>query len=325
MTTVSVNDDDGDDDSPNPVRDWIESSSQSKSIDDAMYASSYADDTEANGSFVADQYLPSSLKFNKNSMSIYVKNTTKNRSNRATESNSNSTHFAGAGVDNNMDCENIVCSPNFDQVPFMNNDDDEDDDEDESDLDGATVTPAMAMQAQSTHCLKYMLTKNDAQTHRRGHTASATSMHAYDTNQDNHVPQLIPYGRSSHLTQSLNDTEDTKDDDDMLLVPMRNTRAAPKRNRKVYGTVDDLRNINFLKMYQAAAAVAANASKQKKSDNGHAMNSMNPMRSAVVLRNPRGNQPRTYNTDALYSALMDVKSGESIYRWVWPNDISDTF
>lgn len=39
-----------------------------------------------------------------------------------------------------------------------------------------------------------------------------------------------------------------------------------------------------------------------------------PLRSAVVLRSPRGNQPRTYTTDALYSALMDVKSGESIYR-----------
>lgn len=34
----------------------------------------------------------------------------------------------------------------------------------------------------------------------------------------------------------------------------------------------------------------------------------------VVLRNPRGNQPRTYTTDSLYAALMDVKSGESIYR-----------
>ncbi|XP_031616912.1 longitudinals lacking protein, isoforms J/P/Q/S/Z [Contarinia nasturtii] len=39
-----------------------------------------------------------------------------------------------------------------------------------------------------------------------------------------------------------------------------------------------------------------------------------PMRNAVILRNPRGNQPRSYTTDALYTALMDVKNGESIYR-----------
>lgn len=36
--------------------------------------------------------------------------------------------------------------------------------------------------------------------------------------------------------------------------------------------------------------------------------------SAFILRNPRGNQPRSYNTDALWKALMDVKAGESIYR-----------
>uniref|UniRef100_A0A182NG95 BTB domain-containing protein n=1 Tax=Anopheles dirus TaxID=7168 RepID=A0A182NG95_9DIPT len=35
---------------------------------------------------------------------------------------------------------------------------------------------------------------------------------------------------------------------------------------------------------------------------------------AFTLRNPRGNQPRTYNTEALWAALMDVKAGESIYR-----------
>ncbi|XP_055690008.1 protein jim lovell-like [Lutzomyia longipalpis] len=35
---------------------------------------------------------------------------------------------------------------------------------------------------------------------------------------------------------------------------------------------------------------------------------------AFVLRNPRGNQPRSYNIDALWAALMNVKAGESIYR-----------
>lgn len=38
------------------------------------------------------------------------------------------------------------------------------------------------------------------------------------------------------------------------------------------------------------------------------------LRSTVFLRNPRGNQIRTYDPDALYAALMDVKAGESIYR-----------
>lgn len=51
--------------------------------------------------------------------------------------------------------------------------------------------------------------------------------------------------------------------------------------------------------------------RDKKGGYGHSM----PLPSAVVLRNPRINQPRTYNTDALYAALMDVNSGESIYRY----------
>lgn len=33
-----------------------------------------------------------------------------------------------------------------------------------------------------------------------------------------------------------------------------------------------------------------------------------------ILRNPRGNQTRTYTTANLWAALMDVKAGESIYR-----------
>lgn len=44
-----------------------------------------------------------------------------------------------------------------------------------------------------------------------------------------------------------------------------------------------------------------------------------PIPTAFVLRNPRGNQPRTYTTDALWAALMDVKSGESIYRYIYIN------
>lgn len=324
LEVTTIIDDDGDEDDDNTadsVRDWLESNSQSKRCDNSVYITGYADGTDGNGDFIANQYLPSSLKFNKNSMSIYVKSATTDRKNRATEFSS--THIGGADDgENNQEYENIICSPNFAQVPYMHNNDDEDDDDDESETEATSITPAVTMQTQTMRRLKYMMTKNEASSHRRGPGSTTNSIHEYDTGQGNHVSQLIPYEMvnrqyNDHLNQSLNDNDDTKDDDDMLLMPMQSKRApTPKRNRKLYGTADDLRNINFLKMYQAAAAVAANSSKQIKSDNGHAMNSnlVSPMRSAVVLRNPRGNQPRTYNTDALYAALMDVKSGESIYR-----------
>lgn len=70
---------------------------------------------------------------------------------------------------------------------------------------------------------------------------------------------------------------------------------------------------NYTKMYQSIDDELK--AREKQSD--RLMDLLpyeDPLRSAVVLRSPRGNQPRTYTTDALYSALMDVKSGESIYR-----------
>lgn len=309
-------DDEDDDNSGDPVRNWLESSGHTKRIDDTIYTSNYTDDADGSVEFIENQYLPSSLKFDSKSMSIYVKSTKTNRNSRATESNL--THITdGGGADNEPECENIICSPNFMPAPFMRNDD-EDDDDDESEMETSSTPPAMAMQAQTMRRLKYMLTKKDTNDPFGGHGSKTHSMHDFDTGQDNHVSQLMPYeivGQPYHdqLNESLNDADDMKVDDELLLMPMHSKRAtAPRRIRKAHG-VDHLRNINFLKMYQAAAVAAANSSKQGKSENGHAMNS-NPMRNAVVLRNPRGNQPRTYNTDALYAALMDVKSGESIYR-----------
>lgn len=76
-------------------------------------------------------------------------------------------------------------------------------------------------------------------------------------------------------------------------------------------------NDNFSKMYHSNANDDNELVKSKEKHSDHLMELLqykDPMRNDVVLRSPRGNQPRAYTTDALYSALMDVKSGESIYR-----------
>lgn len=78
-------------------------------------------------------------------------------------------------------------------------------------------------------------------------------------------------------------------------------------------------NENFKQLYQSHDTdhEVDGELKSKESPNDRLMKLIrckDPLRSAVVLRSPRGNQPRSYTTDALYSALMDVKSGESIYR-----------
>lgn len=72
---------------------------------------------------------------------------------------------------------------------------------------------------------------------------------------------------------------------------------------------------NFTKSYQSIEMDDDLKSTERRSERlMELLQYKDPLRSAVVLRSPRGNQPRSYTTDALYSALMDVKSGESIYR-----------
>lgn len=57
--------------------------------------------------------------------------------------------------------------------------------------------------------------------------------------------------------------------------------------------------------YQSCAKTKSNYTSDKKVAIG-----------GLYLRNPRGNQERKYDVNALYSALQDVKNGHSIYRWV---------
>lgn len=77
---------------------------------------------------------------------------------------------------------------------------------------------------------------------------------------------------------------------------------------------------NLMKLYNDqsidVATVSSVANASIVASNQEKLNEclVNPMRQAVVLRNPRGNQARAYSTDSLYAALMDVKAGESIYR-----------
>lgn len=304
-----------DDDDINST-DWNESTEQAKQMDDnQMYMSGdFVDDaTDIGGvDFHAKQYLPSSLKFNGNSMSIYVKNSSRHRKMGVPETDT--AYHTGDGNDgSNQDYENIICSPNFNPVSFIqqNADEVEADDDDESDTDGANLSSATVMQqAQTMRRLKHMLTDQDHH-HHRAHDTTAIRGYA---NRRDQLSQMFAYDAidqqfQDHTSQSLNGELD-----DPLLVPMHKQQISPKRHRKTYGIADELRNINFLKMYQAASAAATNVTKHGKASGARTLPSINPMRNAVVLRNPRGNQPRTYNTDALYAALMDVKSGESIYR-----------
>lgn len=166
--------------------------------------------------------LPTSLKFNRNTMSISVKRTASKVHGRTKHCHQN---------DFTENSENIVCSPNFNEI------------EHDGELDFDTSKQMQSSSNGHFEQSHFNARKTDANEYRKKY-------------------------------QSIDDDGVDDDDDDVLLRTREN------------------RSDRLMELLQRD----------------------DPMRNAVVLRSPRGNQPRSYTTDALYAALMDVKSGESIYR-----------
>lgn len=182
--------------------------------------------------------LPTSLKFNRNTMSISVKRTAIKMADHLKRRRLQAPSFSRRNMPTN---ESIICSPQFGQM-------DDDVDPNDSDANGGQAT-----------------------------------MHS-------HFGRLNEnYGNSYH-SNSIDDIDNGECDAD--------------------ADADDAVGDG-----NGGSSALKMAKDQRKSSRlMELIRSKDQLRSAVVLRSPRGNQPRTYTTDALYSALMDVKSGESIYR-----------
>lgn len=189
---------------------------------------------------VLQSNLPTSLKFNRNTMSIFVKRRPTTNTDEPMAMQQMPTLSRHSQSNFSDDSENIVCSPNFNQSienVFM--------------IGDVATTSADAL---------------------------ASTAGVADSNEPNGSSSNI---ERLHLRGRCIDDNYTKpyqsiEDDDELL------KATERRSERL------MELLQF----------------------------KDPMRNAVVLRSPRGNQPRSYTTDALYAALMDVKSGESIYRLV---------
>ncbi len=236
----------------------------------------YDDDDDE---FVEPQpQLPSSLKFNSNTMTISVKPiTTMKRSNanqsrnieqvtrtpRIPDSVQANTTASSLSADN---FENIICSPNLIEIPYM-------DDEYDVDVD---------MQQEDQHDSNYVCDEADM---------STTAM----SNNDESMPRLIPFGLLQ--TQIKDESAGYHHDN----IPKNLFASSAYRRSMAHNSGKSFNRKILLKKGMSLL------------NNG----GCSPSPSAVVLRNPRGNQPRTYTTDALYAALMDVKEGESIYRLVF--------
>lgn len=224
---------------------------------------------------IVEPQLPPSLKYNSNTMTISVKPITAlKRSNQsrnveqvartpdpqvdATASNLSADNF-----------ENIICSPNLIEIPYMDDEYDVDDD----------------MQQQDPHDSSY--------------DVDADMSNAAVSNSDELMPRLIPFGLLH--TQIKDESVGYLHDN----VP-KNLFASSAYRRSMGNlsmTHNNGKSFNRKILLKKGMTLLNNGG-------------CSPSPSAVVLRNPRGNQPRTYTTDALYAALMDVKEGESIYRLV---------
>lgn len=193
---------------------------------------------------VSQSKLPTSLKFNRNTMSIFVKKTNHKIDERFRMQQIPTLPSPRHSQSNfSDDSENIVCSPNFNHPignAFM--------------LDTATSMMAAATATAATAT-----------------TMTAAAAAADPNESTGNFERLHSHGR--HYDDNHRKSYQSIEDDDEL-------KATERRSERLME----------LLQYE------------------------DPLRSAVVLRSPRGNQPRSYTTDALYAALMDVKSGESIYR-----------
>uniref|UniRef100_A0A0K8TKT7 HTH psq-type domain-containing protein n=1 Tax=Tabanus bromius TaxID=304241 RepID=A0A0K8TKT7_TABBR len=125
------------------------------------------------------------------------------------------------------------------------------------------------------------------------------------------LPTLIPYERHNYM--------DTGNDTKLLQMPSTSSNLGSfiiakhqsTKNSNTYTTKRRLNAKNTKNIKNYINDIKNNGNNSSNNSNDELFN---PTPHAVVLRNPRSNQPRTYSTDSLYAALMDVKRGESIYR-----------
>lgn len=210
------------------------------------------------------EHLPESLKFNKNAMTIFVRQEENRQNKRRDSSGRDATTTTSNDIEN---FENIICSPNFRQMAYN----EAQNGGDGFDCDNVDYNDSAIDMTQEYHDgnddSRLMINEDDD-----GHIGDNDEIVIEDPIIDRKPTFLPP------------------------LIPLRGEGGNEVQTKKMRDYLkEDLRRLEKLNFENCLL-------------NG------GPPPNTFVLRNPRGNQPRTYNTDALWAALMSVKSGESIYR-----------
>uniref|UniRef100_A0A182T8M2 HTH psq-type domain-containing protein n=1 Tax=Anopheles maculatus TaxID=74869 RepID=A0A182T8M2_9DIPT len=243
--------------------------------------------------------IASSLMYNRNEMDIYV---TQQRISKATERHSSSAE--GVGDETNASTasdgdgyENIICSPNFPQLSEVVGGYKAEEDDEEEEYGEEYAIQLLAEEIDSSMLANGGESEGDEILYKppplMAIAGGAKGSHSGNGCANNKSSGLRTYGRVGAMGVSATGASST--------LTIRKIERNPRANLNV----SQARTVNRRSKLTGRSKEALH---QLLNTNGA------PPPIAFTLRNPRGNQPRTYNTEALWAALMDVKAGESIYR-----------
>ncbi|XP_053668651.1 protein jim lovell-like [Anopheles marshallii] len=245
--------------------------------------------------------IVSSLIYNRNDMDIYVK-----QQQRILKANERHPNAEGIGDETNASTvsdgdgyENIICSPNFPQLnEVVSGGYKAEEDDDEEEYGDQYAIELLAEEIDSSMLANGGESEGDEILYKppplMAIGAGAKGSHSGNNCANSKTSTLRTYGRTGAIGNGTGATS---------------TLTIRKIEREARGSVSQTNSLTrSVTRRPRLSARSKEAFHQLLNTNG------TPPPIAFTLRNPRGNQPRTYNTEALWAALMDVKAGESIYR-----------
>lgn len=237
--------------------------------------------TSGNGNGT-DETMANALVYNKNSMDIYVKTkeqTTEPKSNTVKKTSPKAQQQKQQKQQKEVNSfEDIICAPNI--LEFnMSEEEEEEGEEETTELD-FNVKP----KTNDTMDSSFMESENEISAfYMPSDMTVATSDSLYD---------MISQNFANDTTGTFNSSGESGSNN-LLIASVSSLNMGNKKFKMEQDHSEGKLFKNLQKL----------CSTDKK-----------PAIGGLYLRNPRGNQVRQYDVNALYSALQDVKNGHSIYR-----------
>lgn len=199
------------------------------------------------------------------------------------------------------EAENIICQPNVSYIYDGHDKDIEhiDDDEDGVCIDyDRLVAETYGNSQENPH---YMEKNNTIKKLNKKSKKSKSQLLSYMVTEAKTEPSNIKPKLTKHRHHNFVQHQRHKDPPTLVPLSVMNAGLGPKHLNS-HKNNDKKQNKGF-----SNSAFGDGGCPAINSSESHSQN-------AVILRNPRCNQPRHYSNESLYAALMAVKYGDSIYR-----------